>query len=316
MGERFQIIAKSAVFNDILRLAERIAESSANVLISGESGTGKEVLARYIHDKSLRGNESFIPLNCSAIPEQLLESELFGFARGSFTGALHNKAGLFEEAQGGTLFLDEIGDMNIHLQAKLLRVIQERKLKRIGENHYRTIDIRVIAATNKNLHEEVEKNRFREDLFFRLNVIPLHLPPLRQRSEDILPLAEYFLQKFIKNHRCGAKYFTEEVITFMNNHTWKGNVRELENMIERAVVLSATEKIEIGDFRVSPEVNKSSPIENPGWLAGAPTLTIEELNKKYVDYVLSYYQGAKEKSAKVLGVDRKTLYRWIHERPQ
>jgi transcriptional regulator with PAS, ATPase and Fis domain len=315
MSENSQIIARSSIFIDLLKLAEKIAGSSANVLISGESGTGKEVLARFIHEKSLRGNGPFVPLNCSAIPEQLLESELFGFARGAFTGALQHKAGLFEEAQGGSLFLDEIGDMNIHLQAKLLRVLQERKVKRVGENHYRSIDIRVIAATNRNLYEAVEAHHFREDLFFRLNVIPLELPPLRQRPEDILPLAEYFLQKFQKNHNFPIKNLSDDAKAFLKNHHWRGNVRELENMIERAVVLSSTEKIELIDFHICTELNHRNQQEFECF-TGAPTLTLEELNQRYISHVLAYHQGAKEKSAKVLGIDRKTLYRWIHDKPQ
>ena len=215
-----------------------MAPSTANVFITGESGSGKEVIARMIHNLSPRKDKAFIALNCSAIPESLLESELFGHAKGSFTGASDKKIGLFEEASGGTLFLDEIGDLSLPLQAKLLRVLQERKIKRIGENQMRAIDVRILSATHKDLRKEIAEKNFREDLFFRLNVIPIQIPPLRERKEDIVPLAEYFLRKFtLLNGSTNIKGFSKDALEWLLHQVWPGNVRELENVIERAVVL-------------------------------------------------------------------------------
>lgn len=252
-GRPDRIIAKSAVMRSIVDLAKRVAKSDATLLISGESGTGKEVLAQLIHASSNRADKSFIAINCSAIPETLLESELFGHAKGSFTGAEQKKIGLFEEANEGTLFLDEIGDLSLPLQAKLLRVIQERKIKRVGENQYRNINIRLLTATHKNLAEEVKSLRFREDLFFRLNVIPIRIPPLRSRKEDILPLAEHFFKVFTARSDAKISGFSKNALHFMLKNEWPGNVRELENSVERAVVLCGSTWIEESHFLLPTE---------------------------------------------------------------
>lgn len=312
-----QIIAHNARFKEVLNVAKRVAASSANVLITGESGTGKEIVARYIHDLSPRSKEVFVPINCSAIPDQLLESELFGFARGAFTGATVAKAGLFEEANGGTLFLDEIGDLDLHLQAKLLRVLQEKKVKRVGENHYRPLNIRILAATHNDLGEDVQHKKFREDLYFRLNVVPIAIPPLRERTEDIMPLAHYFLKKYSLKHHTNEKRFADDVQAYLLSHSWLGNVRELENTIERSVVLSISDVITVNDLDGGQRrfVNMESMFERICQKEGR-LLSLEEVCNQYIDYALQVNNGAREKTAKDLGIDRKTLYRKIQCRVQ
>jgi two-component system response regulator HydG len=311
------VIGRSPGFRRALELARRVSNSQANILITGESGSGKEVIARAVHELGDKKEGPFVAINCSAIPENLLESELFGHAKGSFTGALDKKIGLFEEANGGTLFLDEIGDLSLPLQAKLLRVLQERKVKRIGENQYRDISARIICATHKDLKKEVSDKKFREDLYFRLNVIPIFIPPLRERREDILPLSEFFLKKFSLMNHSLAKGFTKEAIQRLEHSAWQGNVRELENAIERAVVLSTGEWITPEDLPLdsfsSPTLetdNEHPPL--PG-LGMGHTVTLEELSKKYIQFVFQRNDGAKEQTARDLGIDRKTLYRKLKE---
>jgi two-component system response regulator HydG len=313
------VIGKSAGFRKAMELAKRVSTSQANILISGESGSGKEVISKAVHELGDKKDGPFIAINCSAIPENLLESELFGHAKGAFTGANDKKIGLFEEANKGTLFLDEIGDLSLSLQAKLLRVLQERKVKRIGENQYRDISARIICATHKDLRKEVAEGRFREDLYFRLNVIPIYMPPLRERKDDILPLSEYFLKKFTVMNNVQVKGFTKEAIQKLESHEWKGNVRELENAIERAVVLSTHDFIQAEDLpqedlykqetlmpRESfPSVGINDQDDRP--------VTLEELSKKYIHHIFDKNGGAKEQTAKDLGIDRKTLYRKLKE---
>lgn len=309
------IIAESPRFQEVLKIAKRAAMSSANVLITGESGTGKEVVARLIHDFSARQQEKFVPINCSAIPEQLLESELFGYARGAFTGAMAARTGLFEEANGGTLFLDEIADMDLHLQAKILRVLQEKQIKRVGENHYRSLNIRILAATHSDLNEDVQNKKFREDLYFRLNVVPIEIPPLRERKEDILPLAQYFLKSFTRKHHLPDKTLSRDATHFLFENHWWGNVRELENAIERAVVLSPG--VEISQKDLDCGLGKASSIESAFEKfrhKDGRFFSMEELNLHYIHHVLQCNHGAREKTAKDLGIDRKTLYRKIHYR--
>ncbi|KYG60337.1 sigma-54-dependent Fis family transcriptional regulator [Bdellovibrio bacteriovorus] len=309
-----QVIAHSPRFLKIIEIAKKVSASSANVLITGESGTGKEIIARMIHDLSPRRKEPFVPINCSAIPEQLLESELFGYAKGAFTGASNQKPGLFEEANGGTLFLDEIGDLDLHLQAKLLRVLQEKKVKRVGENHYRPLNIRILAATHNDLSEDVQQKKFREDLYFRLNVVPIEVPPLRERMEDILPLAQYFLKKFSLRHHSVEKHFASDVGSYLLSHSWWGNVRELENTIERAVVLSAGNEITVNDLDGNQRrsISMESVFERLCQKEGR-LLSLEEMARQYIEYALQVNKGAREKTAKDLGIDRKTLYRKTHQ---
>jgi transcriptional regulator with PAS, ATPase and Fis domain len=302
-----------------MELAKRVSSSQASIIISGESGSGKEVVARAVHELGDRKNQPFIAINCSAIPENLLESELFGYAKGAFTGATGSKIGLFEEANNGTLFLDEIGDLALALQAKLLRVLQERKIKRIGENQTRDITARIICATHKNLKKEVEQGRFREDLFFRLNVIPIYMPPLRERKEDILPLSEYFLKKFSLMNNVNIKGFSKGAIQKLEGLPWQGNVRELENAIERAVVLASSETIEPEDLP-TPEmphhhedVKIEKAEEDTSIFKIENLMTLEEISKRYIEFVFKKNNYAKEQTAKELNIDRKTLYRKLKE---
>lgn len=311
------IIGKSPKFVASLDIARRVASSQANIFIHGESGTGKEVFAKYIHNQSARNKGPFVAINCSAIPENLLESELFGHAKGSFTGAHDKKIGLFEEAQDGTLFLDEIGDLSLALQAKLLRVLQERKIKRVGENQYRDINCRIISATHKNLADEVTTGNFREDLYFRLNVIPIKIPPLRERKDDILPLAENFLKKFALINASPAKQFSTEAIKYVLENDWKGNVRELENSVERAVVLAGQSEIQLEHFLPEQKlqsIQSGSATFTEGTnqfvIGFDDTLpTLDDVVQKYVEFAVNINGGAKDRTAKEIGIDRKTLYK-------
>jgi two-component system response regulator HydG len=312
------VIGRSPGFKAAMELAQRVSSSQANVIISGESGSGKEVVAKAVHELGERKSAPFIAINCTAIPENLLESELFGYAKGAFTGAMGQKLGLFEEAGNGTLFLDEIGDLALPLQAKLLRVLQERKIKRLGENQMRDINARIICATHKDLKKEVAEGRFREDLYFRLNVIPIYMPPLRERKEDIIPLSEFFLKKFSLMNNNNLKGFSKEAVQRLESLPWKGNVRELENAIERAVVLATTEYIQVGDL---PSAQSTSSIDegvkenlHEGAAFSIKELVgLEELNMKYIEFIYKKNNFAKEQTAKELGIDRKTLYRKLKD---
>lgn len=296
---------RSQKIKEIFLLIEKMAKSTSNVLIIGESGTGKEMVAVAIHEKSSRNQNQFVAINCSAIPEQLLESELFGHKKGSFTGAQESRRGLFEEANGGTIFLDEIGDMPFNLQSKLLRVIQEREITPVGENKPKPIDVRIIAATHKDLTHMISEGKFRQDLFYRLSVVPILLPSLRERKEDIPLLAEHFLKKYCVRNGCSLKQFTEAAMAKLHDQTWPGNVRELENCIERAVVLSDDHLID------EAEVLSSKAIENQKEAFGvfSKLMTLDEVEKCYILYVLAHVGEEKFKAAKILGIDRKTLYR-------
>lgn len=261
-GDFTRIIGKSEKMRKVLTLVEKVADNKSNVLITGESGTGKELIARAIHYNSGRRDHHFVTVNCSALPETLLESELFGHMKGSFTGAIANKAGLFEMADKGSIFLDEIGETSLAIQVKLLRVLQEREIRRIGGTKDTKVDIRIITATNKNLETLIEKGTFREDLYYRLDVIPIHLPPLRERSEDIPLLADYFLKKYNQNLEKDIKGFTSEVLQRLSRNEWKGNVRELENVIERAVALTSNTILSSDDFSGSlPKAAVTADVE-------------------------------------------------------
>ncbi|RYZ77672.1 MAG: sigma-54-dependent Fis family transcriptional regulator [Proteobacteria bacterium] len=300
------IIGKSQGMQEVFDLVKRVAHANANVLINGESGTGKERVARAIHDHGPRRQKRFVALNCTAIPESLLESELFGHAKGAFTGALNRKRGLFEEAEGGTLFLDEIGDMNMALQAKLLRVIQERKIRAVGDNIDRDIDVRIIAATHKDLKQAIKNASFREDLYYRLAVIPIVIPPLRHRMEDIPLLADHFLRKYAAENKSPVRSFSTEALRKLELQSWEGNVRELENAIERAIVLARSEQIEAGDLPGTTEKDIDTFFSQNQY-GSLPTL--EELEKRYMKFVLEKTGGKKEKTAQILGCNRRTLYR-------
>jgi len=304
-----EMLGKSQAMRSVFDLVSRVAGSTANVLITGESGTGKEMVARAIHSLGPRATKPFIAINCTAIPESLLESELFGHAKGSFTGASGKKKGLIEEANGGTLFLDEIGDMSPPLQAKLLRVLQERKIRPVGDNNFYDIDVRVIAATHKDLKAAIREDRFREDLFYRLSVIPIVIPPLRDRKEDIRVLADHFLKKYSGANRTGdsvgIKGFTKEAVLKLLSLRWEGNVRELENVIERAVVLCPSHLIDVGDIP-NPDQETAELTAN-AMVQDFPTLT--QLEQRYIQKVLLKTAGRKDKAAQILGINRRTLYR-------
>jgi DNA-binding NtrC family response regulator len=299
------IIGKSSGMQEVFDLIRRVAPAQANVLISGESGTGKERVARAIHELGPRAAKPFVAINCTAIPDTLMESELFGHAKGSFTGAIQRKRGLFEEAEGGTIFLDEIGDMDPSLQAKLLRVIQEKKVRAVGENTDRSIDVRILAATHKDLRAAIKNGTFREDLYYRLSVIPILIPPLRHRTEDIPPLAEFFLTKFAAANGSSIQGFTPGAMERLMLLPWEGNVRELENLVERCVVLGKGSLIELHEL---PTVMVDNTESFFAQTAGTPQ-TLEEIEKRYIRFILEKVGGKKEKAAQILGVNRRTLYR-------
>jgi len=304
-----ELVGKSKAMNEIYAVIRRISNSGSNILISGESGTGKEVVARTIHLSGARKERPFIAINCTAMPEGLLESELFGHVRGAFTGAHTSKRGLFEAAQGGTLFLDEIGDMPTALQAKLLRVLQEREVRRVGGTDIIKVDARIIAATNQNLEAELEAGHFRRDLYYRLNVIPIPIPPLRERAEDIPVLAEAFLRK----HTTDKRYrFSEQAIRKLMRAPWPGNARELENCIERVLALTDSPEIRASDILVASDeelCGDGSLHDQLVRMALERRVSLSELSESYIDAALEAAHGRKSEAAKFLNVNRRTLYR-------
>jgi DNA-binding NtrC family response regulator len=306
-GSLGELIGKSPAMHEIFSLIRRISHTRSSVLITGESGTGKEVVARAIHFHGDRSEKPFVPINCTAIPEGLLESELFGHVRGAFTGAHTSKRGLFEKADGGTLFLDEVGDMGLGLQGKLLRVLQDREIRAVGGTQSVRVDVRIIAATNRDLEAEIAAGRFREDLFYRLNVIPIHIPPLRERPEDIPVLVEGFLRRHDEGRR---RFFSPEAMERLGAHPWRGNARELENVIERALALSDAETLGPEDVPLPGVPARQAP-SGEDFLAAAANhgMTLHELGERYTEQVLRATGGNKVKAARILGIDRKTLYR-------
>jgi len=299
-------IGRSKSWLEVLRLAETVAPTDSTVLITGESGTGKEVVARYIHDLSTRTDNSFLSINCGALPESLLESELFGHVKGSFTGAVKDKAGLFAAANNGTFFLDEIGETTPSTQVKLLRVLQQREVIPVGATESIAVNTRVLAATNRDLEEEIKRGAFRADLFYRLNVIAVHLPPLRQRTDDIPLLAESFLARSAQLRNEAPKGLAEDTLDALMAYGWPGNVRELENALERAVILSPGSKIQLDalpervtERRAEPLVSERTPV----------TPTLEAIERAYIQWVLQNEGGNKSRAADMLGIDPSTLYR-------
>lgn len=300
-----EIIGKSLPMKGVFDLISRVAPSNSNVLITGESGTGKEVVAKAIHQQSSRGNKKFVAINVTAIPDTLLESELFGHVKGSFTGANDNKTGLFEEASGGTLFLDEIGDMDMALQAKILRVLQEREIRPVGSTQSKAVDVRLIAATHKDLKVAIANGTFREDLYYRLAVIPIAMPPLRHRVEDIPLLAYHFLNKYSILNGGRVTGISHEALQKLMALPWPGNVRELENLVERLVVLSRHPVIQAEDIPLGEEKNFETFFgQNTSDLP-----SLDELEKRYISLVLEKTGSKKEKAAQILGINRRTLYR-------
>jgi DNA-binding NtrC family response regulator len=306
-----QILGKSKAMREVFDLIRRVADSQTNVLITGESGTGKELVAKAIHFNSDRRSGPFVPVNCAAIPETLLESELFGHVRGAFTDAKGDKRGLFEEAHGGTLFLDEISELPIMLQAKLLRAIQEKEIRRVGSTKAVAVDVRIIAATNLALAEEVKAKRFREDLYYRLNVIEIRMPPLRERREDIPLLVDAFLKKCAEASKKAMKGISEPALSLLVDYPWPGNVRELENVIERAVTLARGEKVMPEDL--PPALLGSRGDKKVIDDAVERTLPLEAVEKEYILRILDKTGGNKYQAAQILGIDRKTLYRKLGE---
>jgi len=299
-------IGKSKRFLELLKLAEHVAPTESTVLIQGESGTGKEVVARYIHNLSTRADGPFLSINCGALPENLLESELFGHVKGSFTGAVRDKQGLFAAARGGSFFLDEVGEMPPSLQVKLLRVLQEREAIPVGATEAIPVDVRIIAATNRDLEEEIRRGNFRSDLFYRLNVIALNLPPLRERRDDLLLLLEAFLQTMAQESGTEPKALSSDALDAVMVYEWPGNVRELENALEHAVVLSRGSLIEGGSLPERITKRRKEPLvaersyRNP---------TLEVIERAYIMWVLQAEGGNKTRAAEVLGIDPSTLYR-------
>ena len=300
-----QIIGHSRPIMEIYKTVALVINSSSTVLIQGESGTGKELIARAIHYNGQRRSKPFVVVNCAALPEQLLESELFGHVKGAFTGAFTARKGLFEEAEGGTCFLDEIGDMSMPLQAKLLRVIQERDIRRVGSNVPVHIDVRIIAATNQPLEHRVRHGLFREDLLYRLRVVPITLPPLRERKEDIPLLADYFLKRYCAEVNKEVSTFSSSAMDMMCQYSWPGNVRELQHSVERAVTLTTNTIILPEDLPESILYNFPADDDLPD----IKLMTLAELEKRYFKKVLKETGGNKSEAARILGIDRRTLYR-------
>jgi two-component system, NtrC family, response regulator AtoC len=317
-----ELLGQSSAMNDLRQLIRKVARTQATVLIQGESGTGKELVARALYRESPRANAPFIKLNCAAIPENLIESEFFGHEKGAFTGALNKREGRFELAHGGTILLDEISEISPNVQAKLLRVLQERELERVGGNRTIKVDVRVIATTNRNLEISVEKKEFRQDLFFRLNVVPIPVPPLRERREDVPFLAEDFMRRFSRKHGVQVRGFSEEALKVLTGHNWPGNVRELQNVIERAVILTneggviQPEQLGITKASALSAAPTTAPVastqSSPGAVAdGTPTLA--EIEKRHIIVTLDQCKGNRTQAAKLLGVSIRTLRNKLHE---
>ena len=299
-------LGKCRVFADVLKLAEQVAPTESTVLIQGESGTGKEVIARYLHDISSRSEGPFLSLNCGALPESLLESELFGHVKGSFTGAVRDKDGLFTAARGGTFFLDEIGEMAPATQVKLLRVLQEREAIPVGGTEAIPVDVRVVAATNRDLEDDIKRGRFRTDLYYRLNVIAIHLPPLRERRDDIEIFVTAFLERIAKEQGGTAKHLVPEAMDAVLAYDWPGNVRELENALERAGVLTKGDTIPLSAMPAKVTERRSEPLVAERVLANP---TLDTIERAYIAWVLQAEGGNKSRAAEVLGIDPSTLYR-------
>jgi DNA-binding NtrC family response regulator len=302
------IIFRSQSFREVYDMTLQVAESDANILVMGESGTGKELIAGALHRNSPRRDKPFVSLNCAVLSDTLLESQLFGHIRGAFSGAVMNQKGLLEEADGGTLFLDEIGDVTPAVQAKLLRVIQEKDFIVLGSTRYRKVDVRFVAATNKDLMSEVRDGRFREDLYYRLNVISITLPPLRDRRDDIEPLVRHFIKGSTRRMKKDLRGIDDDALQALLQYDWPGNVRELENVVERAVILARGDMITIGLLPLDTR-REASPASS----GAAPLVALDEIERQYITSVLKETGSHKSRAAEILGISRKTLDRKIVE---
>jgi two-component system response regulator HydG len=311
-GRFSEMIGESPAMEQLYAQLVRVADSESSILITGESGTGKELVARSIHRHSRRGAEPFVAVNCAALPETLLESELFGHVKGAFTDARSARKGLFLEAERGTLFLDEVGEMPLTMQVKLLRALEENKLRHVGGDQEIPFDVRVLSATNRDLDSAVDEDRFREDLYYRINVIQLELPPLRSRGTDILLLAQHFIEQFGARAAKGVTGLSEQAAEKLLGYSWPGNVRELRNVIERAVALTRFEKLAVEDLPEKIRNYRSSQFlidgQNP-----AELVPLEDIERRYIHHVLDASGGNKTLAARTLGLDRKTLYRKLKE---
>jgi DNA-binding NtrC family response regulator len=308
LAERYsydKLIGNSRQMKEVYSIIAKVAPSDVTVMISGENGTGKDLVARALHYNSRRSAGPFVKIDCTALPEGLLESELFGYKRGAFTGADRDKPGRVENAENGTLFLDEISDLTMPLQAKVLRLIQEHRFERLGENKTRSVDLRILAATNRDLEKEIERGAFRRDLFYRLNVVPIKLPPLREREGDVLLLATRLLERTCERYERRSGGFEPEAVDALMRYRWPGNVRELENLIERLVVLADDETVRVGldDLPADVVAAEDSFLSQ----AAARDLSLEELEKEYIKVVLTKTGGHKANAAELLGINRKTL---------
>ena len=299
-----EILGSSPPMQEVFRRVQKVASTDISVLITGETGTGKELIAREIHNRSARAKGPFVTINCGAIPENLLESELFGHVRGAFTGAVANKMGRFQAANGGTLFLDEIGELPLLLQVKLLRALQERVVMRVGDTHTEPVDIRVVAATNRDLEAEIRGNRFREDLYYRLNVVHVHLPPLRDRGDDIVVLARYMVGRYAPDYGGKVRGLTPQAVASIKRHKWPGNIRELENRVKKAVVLSDKALLGPEDLDLAPE-------DLPPILPLAEAK--DKFQREYINEILALNAGNRTKTARDLGVDPRTIFRHLEK---
>ena len=304
------IIGRSAAMQEVFGLIRRVAASPVSVLITGESGTGKELVARALHFNSPRANQPFMPVNCAAIPDTLLESELFGYKRGAFTDAHRDRPGLLVEAGSGTLFLDEVAELPPQLQAKLLRVLQEREVRPLGSNRTVPLEARIISATNRDLEEMRGEGTFREDLYYRLDVVGINIPPLRDRPEDILPLASHLLELASERAGCQSRTLAPDAAKALLGHLWPGNVRELENVLERAVALSQADVIQLGDLPPAMLEPRSGDLLAT---AARRRMTLSDIEREYILHVLEEEGGNKTRTSQRLGLDRKTLYRKLEE---
>jgi two-component system nitrogen regulation response regulator NtrX len=315
---RHQMIGESAALKQVMAAVSRAAPTSATVLIQGESGVGKELVARTIHRNSLRSRERFVQVNCAAIPEELIESELFGHEKGSFTGATEKQVGKFEQADRGTIFLDEVGDMSAKTQAKVLRVLQEGEVERLGSARTIKVDVRVIAATNKNLEEEIEKGSFREDLYFRLAVIPIFVPPLRDRPEDIPPLVRHYIEFFGRENHTRPRRITQAALDVLQKHRWKGNIRELRNTVERLIIMTASDTIDASDLPGTLRSPSAVGVgKGPGDIDGARAGTLREFKdtseRSYLVAKLRENSWNISKTAEVIDTPRSNLYKKLEQ---
>ena len=301
------LIGQSNAMKKVAAAISKAASTEATILVTGESGTGKELVARAIHYESDRSSAPFVPINCGAIPRELFESELFGHMKGAFTGASESRAGFFQTADGGTIFLDEIGEMDLSVQVKLLRVLQDKEVFMVGSMRPRKVDVRILAATNMNLTARIKKGSFREDLFFRISVISIEVPPLRDRGEDVFILAQHFIRKYARESNRPAPQLSDNVLQVLKNYSWPGNVRELENVIQRAVVMTESEVIEVPDL--------PAHMRFTGTHLERLQRTLVEVEAEHIRNVLASVDGNKTRAAQILGIDRKTLRQKLKEAP-